>query len=160
MILAYPLEIAMKPLLNLVLGLALSAPVLAYADPQIPEQMMRGRSSQYQDGFRDGFREAVQMMNNGGGNMGGGGNGGNHWERGIRIISAVYGADRSGSCDLTRKLAQQANGKKTFNFASNDGWCGDPSVGHVKYTNIVFSCNGREQSASIRQERSSTLRCY
>ncbi|WP_156939007.1 hypothetical protein [Deefgea rivuli] len=147
----------MKSLLNLVLGLALSAPALVHADPQIPEQMMRGRSSQYQDGFRDGFREAVQMMNNGGGNMGGGGN---HWERGIRIISAVYGTDRGGSCDLTRKLAHQANGKKTFNFASNDSWCGDPAVGHVKYANIVFSCNGREHSESIRQERSSTLRCY
>jgi hypothetical protein len=148
-------EFVMKPIISLVLGLTLSVPALVFAEPQMPEQMMRGRSSQYQDGFRDGFREAVRMMNNGGGNSGG-----NHWERGIRILSAVYSADRGGSCDFTRKLANQANGKKTFNFAANDGWCGDPAVGRVKYAKIIYSCNGREQSLAVRQERSSTLRCY
>ncbi|QLG87246.1 hypothetical protein HQ393_02700 [Chitinibacter bivalviorum] len=145
----------MKPILCLALSLALSAPALVQADPRMPDEMMRGRSSQYQEGFRDGFREAVRMMN-GGGNSGGG----NHWGRGIHILSAVYSSNRGGSCDFTRRLASQANGRNSFNFASNDGWCGDPAVGHVKYANIIYSCNGREQSVSVRQERSTTLRCY
>jgi len=44
-------------------------------DPAVPEQMMRGRSSQYQDGFRDGFREAVRMMNSSNNNWNNGGGG-------------------------------------------------------------------------------------
>lgn len=57
-------------------------PLLATAAPRLPEEMLRGRNPQYQQGFRDGFREAVRMMNGGGG-------GGSSQQTGLRINSAT-----------------------------------------------------------------------
>ena len=79
----------------LLAGLAV-LPLLAVADPRMPEEMLRGQNAQYQQGFRDGFREATRMMS------GGGGGGGQ--SRGLRIDSATYGAGPR-RCNFTQSLA-------------------------------------------------------
>nr|WP_314899331.1 hypothetical protein [uncultured Deefgea sp.] len=121
------------------------------ADPAMPEQMMRGRSSQYQDGFRDGFREAVRMMN-------GAGTGSNQWGRDIRIARAKYGSNY-GSCDFTPRLGRSADGKSSYAFKAGNRWCGDPSRGHSKAATIEYYCGNKLNRAYVRENQVEYLRC-
>jgi len=127
-------------------------------DPAVPEQMMRGRSSQYQDGFRDGFREAVRMMNssNNNWNNGGGDYGGNT----IRILTAMYGS-HAGTCDFTDRLARTVEGKSSYFFKPSNSWCGDPSNHVAKEARIEYRCSqyGRTKRVVVPEGRGEYLRC-
>lgn len=140
------------------LCLTVGAPMVANAQQGFPEDAIRGRSSQYQQGFRDGYREAMRSQQ--GGSSGyrpgpGPGYGGN---RGIRIESAVYGSQR-GICDFSRKLAQQADGQREFYFRAGNNWCGDPGRGTDKVARIRFSCGRDTRQVEVREEKSVKLRC-
>ncbi|WP_035851733.1 hypothetical protein [Deefgea rivuli] len=125
----------------------------------VPEEMMRGRSDQYQQGFRDGFREAMRMMNGGGDFGGNGGSGGNGNSRILRIESATYGYGSSQRCDLTQALAREANGHSNFNFRSGNQWCGNPAYNQAKSTSIRFYCGNQVHTTSVPENRTTTLRC-
>jgi hypothetical protein len=125
-------------------------PLLATAAPRLPEEMLRGRNAQYQQGFRDGFREAVRMMN------GGGGGGGQ--QTGLRINSATYGGE-SRRCDFTARLAKRANGRTEYVLRVNNSLCGDPAPGREKTAVVQYRCGRTDQTATIREGRSGTLRC-
>ena len=136
----------------LLAGLALF-PLLATAQPRMPEEMLRGQNSQYQQGFRDGFREATRMMNGGGG---GGGGGGQQW--GLRIETATYGAGPR-RCDFTDGLAQRANGKTEYVLRVGNGLCGDPAPGRDKTAVVKYRCGRSNQTATIQEGDSEVLRC-
>lgn len=138
--------------IKILCAIALISTSVFAADPVVPEQMMRGRSSQYQDGFRDGFREAVRMMN------GGGGSGSNQWSRDIRITRAKYGSNY-GSCDFTQRLGRLADGKSAFSFKAGNQWCGDPSDGHKKTATIEYYCGNSLKRAYVRENQVEYLRC-
>ena len=140
-----------KMKIKILCAIALISTTAFAADPAIPEQMMRGRSSQYQDGFRDGFREAVRMMNGGGG-------GNNQWSRDIRIVRAKYGSNY-GSCDFTQRLGRLADGKSSYSFKAGNQWCGDPSNGHKKAATIEYYCGNSLKRAYVRENQVEYLRC-
>lgn len=124
------------------------------ADPRVPEDMIRGRSSQYQSGFRDGFREAVRMM-------GGNNDSGSDWSssgRGLKINSATYG-NYNRTCDFTDALAREAEGRSSYTITAHDDWCGNPAPGKPKTARIDYSCRGRDYSESVTSGSSKTLRC-
>jgi hypothetical protein len=127
-------------------------PLAAAAEMRVPEDALRGQNAQYQQGFRDGFREAMRMMDQGGS----GGSGGQ--SRGLRIESAVYGSDRR-RCDLTRQLAEKANGQREYRFQASNIWCGDPDRGKDKVATVRFSCSGRSQQATVKEGDTARLRC-
>ncbi|WP_297576080.1 hypothetical protein [uncultured Deefgea sp.] len=141
--------------LKLCCALVLLSSTVIAADPRMPEQMLRGKNSQYQDGFRDGFREAVRMMNGGG--HGNNNNNGNK-NREIRISRATYGASR-GSCDFTQRLARSANGRTAYEFKAGNQWCGDPADGRKKTAKIEYFCRGDLKKTEVREGSSATLRC-
>lgn len=119
-------------------------------EPRFPEEALRGQNAQYQQGFRDGFREAVRLMAGGGGAYPG--------KSGIRIESAVYGSSRR-SCNFTRQLGEQANGKREFEFRAGNQWCGDPDRGADKLAKVYYSCGRDRRQVELREEKSATLRC-
>ncbi|QLI80886.1 hypothetical protein HZU75_04710 [Chitinibacter fontanus] len=144
-----------KSLLAICMVTALLAATV-HADPRVPDDMMRGRSSQYQEGFRDGFREAVRMM--GGGNNNDSGGGWSSSGRGLRINSATYG-NYNRTCDFTEALAREAEGRSSYTFTAHDDWCGNPAPGKPKNARIDYSCRGRDYSESVNSGSSKTLRC-
>lgn len=119
------------------------------ADPVVPEEMLRGRNSQYQDGFRDGFREAINMMNGGGLESSG---------QYIRILSASYGSYR-GRCDFSERLAQTVNGQRFYRLRAGNEWCGDPSNGYKKSATVEYSCQGNRKKIYLREGQLGTLNC-
>ncbi len=136
--------------IGLLLALLLTSLALNAAQPRIPEESLRGQNTQYQQGFRDGFREAIRMME--------GGDSGLADHRGLRIESATYGSERR-TCNFTRRLAEQANGKREFAFRANNAWCGDPDRGADKAAKIHYSCGRDRRAIQVREEKTATLRC-
>ncbi|NHQ85696.1 hypothetical protein HA050_06125 [Iodobacter sp. HSC-16F04] len=128
-----------------------SAGVIA-SEANLPEEMLRGRNQQYQEGFRDGFREAVRMMNGNQGSQ-------SSDRRKIQILNATYGSAR-GRCDFTQRLARSANDKSSYRFKSGNQWCGDPSDGYQKMATVEYACRGKVRRAYVREGQSETLRCY
>jgi hypothetical protein len=156
------MKIPARPLLPVTLLLALGAPLAANAQQGFPDESIRGQNAQYQQGFRDGYREGMRAAQGGSSGQGPGyrpGHGpGYGQDRSIRIESAVYGSPR-GTCDFTRKLAQQADGQREFAFRSGNIWCGDPGRGSDKVARIRFSCGRDTLQVEVREERSAKLRC-
>ncbi len=142
-----------KMKIKILCAIALISTTAFAADPAVPEQMMRGRSSQYQDGFRDGFREAVRMMNGGGNDFG------DSHGRNIRILNATYGSYK-GKCDFTSRLARSANGRSSYSFRASNDWCGDPSDGTSKSATVEYSCSGKTRKIYVREGSSQNIRCY
>ena len=120
------------------------------AQPRIPEDALRGQNAQYQQGFRDGFREAIRMME-------GGGSGAQN-DRGLRIESATFGSQRR-TCNFTRRLAEQANGKREFSFRADNSLCGDPDRGADKKAKIDYSCGRDRRAIEVWEGKTATLRC-
>ncbi len=120
------------------------------ADPVMPEEMLRGRNSQYKEGYRDGFREAINMMNGGGG--------GSNMGRNIQISSAIYGSSR-GRCDFTQQLAQAVNDQRSYRLRAGNEWCGDPSNGYKKSASVEYFCQGNRKKAFLREGQVGTLNC-
>ncbi len=119
----------------------------------------RERSSDYQQGFRDGFAEGKRAAN-------GGGSSNNNWDnnqqdyRTIRIFQAAYGSN-SGSCDFTERLSRTVEGKTSYFFKPGNNWCGDPSNHVAKEARIEYGCgrNSRTKRIVVPEGRSEYLRC-
>jgi hypothetical protein len=135
--------------ISILLALLLTSLALNAAQPRIPEDALRGQNAQYQQGFRDGFREAIRLMEGGAGTQDGGG---------LRIESATYGSERR-SCNFTRRLGEQANGKREFDFRANNSWCGDPDRGADKSAKIHYSCGRDRRTIQVPEDKSAKLRC-
>ncbi|WP_028455093.1 hypothetical protein [Chitinilyticum litopenaei] len=136
--------------------------VLAHAEPRPPQERMSGRSSEYQQGFQDGWRAAYEMMQNGGN---GWNNNGNNWgnnndgyRRDIRIDRARYVSGKR-SCDFTRNLANRANGRGEYLLEASNRWCGDPSPGDLKQAEVRYYCGDDLRSAIVKEDESRWLRC-
>jgi hypothetical protein len=137
-----------------VLLLTLGAPWSAGAQPQLPEEALTGRDAQYQQGFRNGFHEAIRLME------GHASDSGHHGHsRGIRIGSAIYGSP-FGTCNFTQQLAQLADGQSEFMLSAGNDWCGDPSHGNFKVARVRYACGHRDwRQVDVRQGQSVNLRC-
>lgn len=137
-----------------VLLLAVPVPLIAGTEPSLPESALAGQNTQYQQGFRDGFREAIKMTSGGLSSQRRHGH-----ERSILIESAVYGSQFA-ACNFTTRLNELADGKTRFRFSAGNDWCGDPSRGNFKAARIRYSCgrHGR-RSLEVREGQSASLQC-
>lgn len=121
----------------------------------------RERSSDYQQGFRDGFAEGQRSMSGNNNNWNnGGGNNNDYGGNTIRVLTAMYGSN-AGSCDFTDRLARTVEGKTSYFFKPSNSWCGDPSNGVAKEARIEYRCSqyGRTKRIVVPEGRSEYLRC-
>ncbi|UXY13792.1 hypothetical protein N8I74_10710 [Chitiniphilus purpureus] len=147
-----------KHLLLLPLAALLSAQVVA---DSFPEERARGRSPEYQQGFRDGWRAAQER---------GPDRWDDRWEdrwdddgyRGrrpaLRIESARYVSGKR-KCDFTRWLSSRANGRREYLLDASNRLCGDPSPGDRKQAEVQYFCGPERQVARIDEGESTWLRC-
>ena len=92
------------------------------------------------------------------GNAGGGNAGG---QGGLQVSRATYGVQPSGpSCDATRQLQQQCNGKDGCQVYVDPRYlCPDPAFRREKSVVVVYSCNGRTDTKSFPDTAQLVLRC-
>lgn len=76
----------------------------------------------------------------------------------ITITRAVYGSS-SRSCDATRYVARQANGRLTANIGVTNDMCGDPSPGSRKQLEVTYTCGRIVREASAYEHRAVYLDC-
>jgi hypothetical protein len=133
---------------KLILAGSILFPLLATAAPPFPEEMLRGQNAQYQQGFRDGFREAVRLM----------GGGSPVKDHKLDIESAAYGWGAR-RCDFTRSLSAAANGKDDYFLRAHNGLCGDPAPGKGKEAIIHYRCGRSQVTVNIKEGAAATLRC-
>ncbi|HYN76239.1 MAG TPA: hypothetical protein VES73_00410 [Lamprocystis sp. (in: g-proteobacteria)] len=135
--------------------LTLGVPLIASADPSLPESALVGQNAQYQQGFRDGFSEAIKMTSGGASNV----RRPSH-DRTIRIESAVYGSQFA-VCNFTTRLAEMADGKNQFRLSAGNDWCGNPSRGNYKVARIRYSCGRHDRrNLEVREGQSTDLQCH
>ncbi len=70
----------------------------------------------------------------------------------IRILQAIYGVENKlgkESCDVTSKLAREANGKPSFTLQVSNDLCGDPAPAKRKSLTVSYVCG---QAASIQEK--------
>jgi hypothetical protein len=77
----------------------------------------------------------------------------------IKITSAFYGSG-SKSCDATRFVARQANGKRTHSFKVTNDMCGDPHQGQRKTLEVGYWCGQVSRTASAREHQDLYLNCH
>jgi len=77
----------------------------------------------------------------------------------IKVTSAYYGTSAK-SCDATRYVARQSNGKRTHSFKVTNEMCGDPSRGDRKELQVTFWCGEVSRSASAREHQNIYLNCF
>lgn len=76
----------------------------------------------------------------------------------ITITRAIYGSS-SRSCDATRHVARQANGRLSANVGVTNEMCGDPSPGSRKQLEVTYTCGRIVREASAYEHRSVYLDC-
>ena len=76
----------------------------------------------------------------------------------IRVASAFYGTS-SKSCDATRHVGRQSNGKRSHSFKVTNEMCGDPSRGDRKTLEVTFWCGQVSRTASAREHQTIFLNC-
>lgn len=76
----------------------------------------------------------------------------------IAITRAVYGSS-SRSCDATRFVSRQANGRLTANVGVTNEMCGDPAPGSRKQLEVTYTCGRIVREASAYEHRSVFLDC-
>ena len=82
-------------------------------------------------------------------------------EQGVQISRATYGVQPSGpSCDATRQLQQQCNGKEGCQVYVDPRYlCPDPAYGRVKSVVVVYGCSGRMDTKSFPDGAQLVLKC-
>jgi hypothetical protein len=82
-------------------------------------------------------------------------------QQGIQISRATYGVQPSGpSCDATRQLQQQCNGKEGCQVYVDPRYlCPDPAYGRLKSVVVVYGCNGRMDTKSFPDGAQLFLQC-
>ena len=76
----------------------------------------------------------------------------------ITITRAIYGSP-SRSCDATRFVARQANGRLNANVGVTNDMCGDPAPGSRKQLEVTYTCGRIVREASAYEHRSVYLVC-
>lgn len=76
----------------------------------------------------------------------------------INITRAIYGSS-SRSCDATRFVSRQANGRLTANVGVTNEMCGDPAPGSRKQLEVTYTCGRIVREASAYEHRSVFLDC-
>lgn len=76
----------------------------------------------------------------------------------ITITRAIYGSP-SRSCDATRYVARQANGRLNANVGVTNDMCGDPAPGSRKQLEVTYTCGRIVREASAYEHRSVYLDC-
>jgi len=76
----------------------------------------------------------------------------------IRVTRAFYGTS-SKSCDATRFVGRQSNGKRSHSFKVTNEMCGDPSRGDRKTLEVAFWCGQVSRTASAREHQTIFLNC-
>ena len=76
----------------------------------------------------------------------------------ITITRAIYGSP-SRSCDATRFVARQANGRLNANVGVTNDMCGDPAPGSRKQLEVTYTCGRIVREASAYEHRSVFLDC-
>lgn len=76
----------------------------------------------------------------------------------IRITRAIYGST-SRSCDATRYVKNQAEGRINATVNVSNDMCGDPAKGDRKQLEVTFRCGEVTKTASGYEHRSVYLDC-
>jgi len=76
----------------------------------------------------------------------------------IRVTRALYGST-SRSCDATRFVKGQAEGRINATVNVSNDMCGDPAKGERKQLEITFRCGDITKTASGYEHRSVYLDC-
>jgi len=76
----------------------------------------------------------------------------------IKVTSAFYGSG-SKTCDASRFVGRQANGKRTHSFNVTNDMCGDPHQGQRKTLEVTYWCGAVSKSASAREHQSIHMNC-
>lgn len=76
----------------------------------------------------------------------------------INVTRAFYGSP-SRSCDATRFVARQANGRLTANVGVTNEMCGDPAPGSRKQLEVTYTCGRVVRQASAYEHRAVYLDC-
>ncbi len=76
----------------------------------------------------------------------------------IRITRAIYGSSAR-SCDATRFVKGQAEGRISATVNVSNDMCGDPSKGDRKQLEVTFRCGDVTKTASGYEHRSVYLDC-
>ena len=76
----------------------------------------------------------------------------------ITVTRAVYGSP-SRSCDATRFVRRQAEGRMNASFEVTNEMCGDPARGDRKQLEIAYICGTIAKTATAYEHRSVYLDC-
>jgi hypothetical protein len=76
----------------------------------------------------------------------------------IRVTRALYGSSAR-SCDATRYVKGQAEGRISATVNVSNDMCGDPSKGDRKQLEVTFRCGDITKTASGYEHRSVYLDC-
>ncbi len=76
----------------------------------------------------------------------------------IRVTRALYG-NASRSCDATRYVARQANGRTSASVNVSNQMCGDPTPGERKELEVTYVCGAFTKTASAYEHRTVYLDC-
>ena len=76
----------------------------------------------------------------------------------IRVTRALYGSSAR-SCDATRYVKNQADGRVSATVNVSNNMCGDPSKGDRKQLEVTFTCGAVTKTASGYEHRSVYLDC-
>ena len=76
----------------------------------------------------------------------------------ITVTRAVYGSS-SRSCDATRFVRRQAEGRMSASFEVTNEMCGDPASGDRKQLEVTYLCGRLVKTASAYEHRSVYLDC-
>jgi len=76
----------------------------------------------------------------------------------ITITRAIYGSP-SRSCDATRYVRRQSNGRKKASVGVTNDICGDPDPGSRKMLEVTYTCGGSVREASAYEYRTVYLDC-
>jgi hypothetical protein len=76
----------------------------------------------------------------------------------IRVAGAQYGTS-SKTCDATRFVRHQADGKRPHSFNVTNEMCGDPARGDRKTLEVTFWCGEVSRTASAREHQTIFLNC-
>ncbi len=76
----------------------------------------------------------------------------------IRVTRAIYGST-SKSCDSTRFVKSQAEGRISATVNVSNDMCGDPAKGERKQLEITFRCGDVTKTASGYEHRSVYVDC-
>lgn len=156
----------MRRTIALMLSTLLALPALAQPAP--PDEELRGRGPDFQDGYRQGYERGFER------GYAKGLAEGEHRAAAappppppapppprpgpIVVIRADYGSNAH-KCGATRYLARRADGKRNFSMEVTNNICGDPSPKDRKSLDVTYRCGDVEKTATAYEHRDIFLDC-